>query len=181
MKKSVLSIALVASLAFVLLVGISSMVIRQAATANNSIAAPTPALSVAPTSPVVSDVPFVAQHFETHDVNRGYNDWQGYVGESCTDVAEQFISEELEIARPVRARFGADEDGGMHVLAPALYVLARSEGFPQNGETFQAFVIRMVDEQKLAPGKLESLKEDFQALQKLSNGFGFPLIEQEKT
>lgn len=125
--------------------------------------------------------PFVAQHFETHDVNRGYNDWQGYVGESCTDVAEQFISEELGIARPVRTRFGADEDGGMHVLAPALYVLARSEGFPQNGETLQAFVIRMVDEQKLAPGKLESLKEDFQALQKLSNGFGFPLIEQEKT
>ncbi len=108
--------------------------------------------------------PFVMQHFETHDVNRGYNDWQGYIGESCTDVAEQLVSEQLGIARPLRERFGPDEDGGMHVLSPALYVLAREEGFPQNGETFQAFVVRMVQEQKLAPGKLETLKQEFKAL-----------------
>lgn len=109
--------------------------------------------------------PFVMQHFETHDMNRGYNDWPGYIGESCTDVAEQFISEQLGVAQPIRARFGRNEDGGMHVLGPALYVLARAEGFPQSGETFEAFVIRMVQEQKLAPGKLEALTQDFRKLQ----------------
>lgn len=109
--------------------------------------------------------PFVVQRFETHDINRGYNDWEGYIGESCTDVAEQFISEQLGVAQPIRARFGRNEDGGMHVLGPALYVLARDEGFPQSGETFEAFVIRMVQEQKLAPGKLEALTQEFRKLQ----------------
>ena len=109
--------------------------------------------------------PFVVQHFETHDMNRGYNDWEGYIGESCTDVAEQLISEQLGLAQPIRERFGRNEDGGMHVLAPALYVLARDEGFPHTGETFEAFVIRMVQEQKLAPGKLEALTQEFHKLQ----------------
>lgn len=109
--------------------------------------------------------PFVVQRFETHDINRGYNDWAGYIGESCTDVAEQFISEQLGIARPIRERFGRNEDGGMHVLGPALYVLARDEGFPQSGETFEAFVIRMVQERKLTPGKLEALMQEFRKLQ----------------
>jgi hypothetical protein len=79
------------------------------------------------------------------------------------DALEQVVSEELGVARPLHERFGPDEDGGMHVLAPAIYVLIRQEGFPQQEETFQDFMIRMVRQGKLAPGNMEALVKAFHA------------------
>jgi hypothetical protein len=68
------------------------------------------------------------------------------------------------VAWPLSQRFGPDEDSGMHVLAPAIYVLIKQEDFPQQDETFQDFTIRMVQQGKLAPGNLESLMKDFDAM-----------------
>ncbi len=38
--------------------------------------------------PLKSDA-FLMKRFENHDLNRGYKDWSGYVGESCTDAMER--------------------------------------------------------------------------------------------
>ncbi|RPI33226.1 MAG: hypothetical protein EHM70_06665 [Chloroflexota bacterium] len=108
---------------------------------------------------------YLMQRFEGQTSSMGYKDWEGYVGESCTDGLEQVVSEKLGVAQPLSARFGQDEDENMHVLAPAIYVLVKQEGFPQNGETFSQFIVRMVKEEKLAPGKMEALSNQFKAMQ----------------
>jgi hypothetical protein len=104
---------------------------------------------------------FLMDRFENHDPSIGYNDWEGYVAESSVDALEQVVSEQLGVARPLSQRFGSDEDDGMHVLAPAIYVLIKQEGFPQQDETFQDFMIRMIQQGKLAPGKMEALVKNF--------------------
>ena len=66
---------------------------------------------------------------------------------------EQRIEESLGLGQ----RWTWTEDGGMHVLARVLVALMEQQGFPQNGESYQDFIIRMVAEGTLAPGRAESL------------------------
>jgi len=107
---------------------------------------------------------FLMERFESHESSVGYNDWESYVAESSVDALEQVVSEQFGVARPLSQRFGPDEDDGMHVLAPAIYVLIKQEGFPQGDESFQDFLIRMVQKGKLAPGKMETLLEEFNSM-----------------
>ncbi len=66
--------------------------------------------------------------------------------EDSVRALEQVVSEQVGVARPARSRWGADEDAGMHALSVVLYTLMKEEQFPQNGEGYGAFLIRMVEE-----------------------------------
>ena len=83
--------------------------------------------------------------YDDRDPKYGYNDWPYYVAERLVRALEQII----EVKMGLGERWTWQEDGGMHLLAACLYQLMQQEGFPQNGESYQAFFIRMVEAGKL--------------------------------
>jgi hypothetical protein len=54
-----------------------------------------------------------------------------------------------------------ESDGGMHVLAVALYKLMKDDNFNGANETFRAFLIRVIQSGKLAPGSIKTLNDMF--------------------
>jgi hypothetical protein len=104
---------------------------------------------------------FVWDAYESRDPKFGYNNPGYYAIENSVRALEQIASERLGVARPLSDRFDIDEDGGMHVIAPALYVLMRDEGFPAGGEGFREFVIRRYRDGTLRRGKIEALYDRF--------------------
>ncbi len=97
--------------------------------------------------------PLIKGCFEGRDPKFGYNDWGNYVAEDSVRALEQQIESGLGLGE----RWAWTEDGGMHCLAAVLYNQMKNESFPQDGESYQAFLIRMVDEDHLAPGKLDAI------------------------
>lgn len=97
--------------------------------------------------------PFLSEAFAARDPKYGYNNWPDYVAEDSVRALEQRIEESLGLGQ----RWTWTEDGGMHVLARVLVALMEQQDFPQNGESYQDFIIRMVAEGTLAPGRAESL------------------------
>jgi hypothetical protein len=49
----------------------------------------------------------------------------------------------------------------MHVLAAALYSVMKRENYNERGEVFRDFLIRIVEEEKLVPGKVEEIYNAF--------------------
>ena len=104
---------------------------------------------------------FLMGHFEERNPAFNYNTFETYIEENAVRALTQIISEQIGLGVPLETRWRQSEDEGMHVLAPALYVLLREEQFLNGQEVFQAFLLRMLREGKLAPGKLEGLYARF--------------------
>jgi len=49
----------------------------------------------------------------------------------------------------------------MHVFAVALYSVMKRENYNEHGEVFRDFLIRIVEEEKLVPGRVEEIYDDF--------------------
>lgn len=49
----------------------------------------------------------------------------------------------------------------MHGFAVALYSVMKQENYNERGEVFRDFLIRIVEEEKLVPGKVEAVYDDF--------------------
>jgi len=73
--------------------------------------------------------PTVIDKVEHHDPSFGYNTAPGYIEEDSVQALEQLVSEKFGIGHNA-CKYWTDQDDGMHILAPALYVgykKARSE------------------------------------------------------
>ncbi|MFW5690173.1 MAG: hypothetical protein ACOC1U_11435, partial [Spirochaetota bacterium] len=104
---------------------------------------------------------FVWDAYESRDPKFGYNNPGYYAVENSVRALDQIASERLGVARPRADRFDEREDGGMHVLAPALYVLMRDAGFPAGDEGFRDLVIRLHREGTLRRGRMRELYDRF--------------------
>lgn len=91
----------------------------------------------------LADNPFFRHAFETRDPRYPYNTWNSYLDENAVRALEQVISAQLGLPQPWN---WASADGGMHVLAPVLVDLMTAQGYPASGESFQAFLLRNVDD-----------------------------------
>ena len=100
--------------------------------------------------------PFVSRAFAKHDPKYGYNSFEGYVDEDSVQVLEQIVSERLGFAADAATRW-QEADGGMHVLAAALYQAMKDDEFDKRGGVYEEWLIDMVKSGRLAPGKLEPL------------------------
>lgn len=94
----------------------------------------------------LKDDPLIWGAFEGRDTRYGYNDWAYYVAEDSVRALEQVIEVRLGLGE----RWTWQEDGGMHQLAAALYATLKNQGFPQNGESYQQFFIRVVESGELS-------------------------------
>ena len=92
-----------------------------------------------------------------HDRAYGYNSFEGVVEEDSVQALEQIINERLGVAKVAGARF-RDSDGGLHILAAALYVLLKRDGYDVRGGNFQAWLVAPRTMQRLS-GHVKQLAE----------------------
>lgn len=103
---------------------------------------------------------FLMTKVRGHDPSFGYNSFEGFVEEDCVRALEQLIGERLGVASDARRRW-KEEDGGVHVLAAALYELMRREGYAASAEPFRDFLLRALSTRALAPGRIKGLYDSF--------------------
>jgi hypothetical protein len=103
---------------------------------------------------------FLMDRILNHDPAYGYNSLEGFIEEDCVQALDQVINERMGIAIDPHKRW-KESDGGMHVFAVALYSLMKEENFNDKGETFRDFLVRMIRFEKLAPGKIKSIYDNF--------------------
>ena len=103
---------------------------------------------------------FLMDRVEHHDRSYGYNSYEGFVEEDVVQAIEQIINERLGIADDPLTRW-KESDGGMHVLAVALYQIVKRERFGETGEPLRGFLIRQIEAGDLKPGRLKGLYDSF--------------------
>jgi hypothetical protein len=103
---------------------------------------------------------FLMDRILNHDPAYGYNSFEGFIEEDCVQALEQIINERMGIEIDPHRRW-KESDGGMHVFAVALYRVMKEENFNEKGEPFRDFLVRMIQSEKLAPGKLKQIYDDF--------------------
>jgi hypothetical protein len=108
----------------------------------------------------LADDPFVKRKFESRNIAYGYNDFDGYIEESVARALDQHLTQQVGVAVNPHMRWLRECDG-MFVVAAALDYLMKREGFPQAGESFGTFYLRMEKEGKIGPGKIEELYDAY--------------------
>jgi hypothetical protein len=104
---------------------------------------------------------FVMDKVEDHDPSFGYNTFAGYVEEDCVQALDMIINEKFFADYDARDRW-KKRDGGMHVLAAALYSVMKDENYNERAEVFRDFLIRIVEEEELlVPGNVEEIYNAF--------------------
>jgi len=89
-----------------------------------------------------------------HDRSAGYNTTVGYIEEDSVQALEEIVSEELGVGRFARGYWYA-QDGGMHVLAPAIYV-AYKQALAQHPEPYSQWFVQAVERGQLNGPPLRS-------------------------
>lgn len=83
--------------------------------------------------------PWMISIVEDHDPKFGYNTFKGVVNEGSTQALDQIVSERLGFAQDPRERW-RESDGGMHMLAAALYQAMLEDGFAETGGTYSEWL-----------------------------------------
>lgn len=92
-----------------------------------------------------------------HDPDYGYNSFEGLVEEDCVQALDQIVEERMGVARPVGQRW-LEADDGLHILAAALYVLMKRDGYDRTGGNFSEWLARPETVSRLA-GHVKELAE----------------------
>lgn len=102
---------------------------------------------------------FLMEAFVNHNPDYGYNTFEGMIEEGCVRALDQLVNEKFGVAKDAHERWRTDDDG-MHVFAACLYAIMKEEHYNQQGEQFEAFLVRMIDS-KMKPGGLKQLYTRF--------------------
>lgn len=89
----------------------------------------------------------------THDARFGYNSFEGILNEDSTQALDQIVAERMGFARNPRERWRS-ADGGMHMLAAALYQAMKEDGFDRRGGPYQEWLISALDRGLLTPSEV---------------------------
>ena len=95
-----------------------------------------------------------------HNPSFGYNTLEGLFEEDCVQSLDQIINEKFGIKRDAKKRWKENDDG-IHVLAVALYQIMKEQNYNQKNEKFRDFLIRIVNEGILQPGKIKDYYDKF--------------------
>ncbi|WP_395647118.1 hypothetical protein [Terricaulis sp.] len=97
--------------------------------------------------------PWMSAIVTTHDARFGYNSFEGILNEDSTQALDQIVAERMGFARNARERWRA-ADGGMHMLAAALYQAMKEDGFDRRGGPYQDWLISALDRGLLTPAEV---------------------------
>lgn len=105
-------------------------------------------------------LPFVLDKVQHHDPSFGYNTTAGYIEEDSVQALEQLVSEKFGVGRNA-CKYWQEQDGGMHVLAAAIY-MDYKQASSQNPESYsQWFVHAAQDGQLRGSNLLETVHSFF--------------------
>lgn len=105
---------------------------------------------------------FLMDRVENHDPSLGYTTFDGFVEEDVVQALEQMVLERLGVGRDPKKHW-CQQDGGMHVLAVALYRVMKEQQFAESGLSIRDFLVREVTRGALRPGSLREQVETFYA------------------
>jgi hypothetical protein len=103
--------------------------------------------------------PLVLDKVQHHDPSFGYNTTDGYIEEDSVQALEQLVSENFGIARDA-CKYWQEQDGGMHVLAAAMYTDYK-QGLSPNPESYSQWFKRAVQDGQLRGSNLQQTVQSF--------------------
>jgi hypothetical protein len=98
--------------------------------------------------------PLVLDKVRHHDASLGYNTAAGYVEEDSVQALEQIVSEQFRAGRKA-CQYWKQQDGGMHILAAALYA-AYKEALAKQPQPYWQWLVRAVQNGQLRGAKLQA-------------------------
>ena len=103
---------------------------------------------------------YLMDKVEHHDRSFGYNTLEGLEEEDCVQALEQIIAERFGMGGDPVA-YWREQDGGIHVLAVALYMLMKQQEFLEKKEPFPVFLKRNLSSGALTNGRIQKLNQSF--------------------
>ena len=103
--------------------------------------------------------PLVIDKVRHHEPALGYNTAAGYVEEDSVQALEQIVSEQFRAGRKA-CRYWKQQDGGMHVLAAAVYAGYR-EAVAKEPQPYWQWLVRAVQSGQLRGAKLQASIDAF--------------------
>lgn len=97
--------------------------------------------------------PWMDSIVTNHDPKFGYNSFESIVNEDSTQALDQIVSERLGFAHDRVRRWGTF-DGGMHLLAAALFDAMVEDGFAESGGVYGAWLAGALDRGLLTPAEV---------------------------
>jgi hypothetical protein len=97
--------------------------------------------------------PLIVDKVKHHDPSFGYNTTDGYIEEDSVQALEEIVSEQFGVGRDPRD-YWKQQDGGMHVLATAIYVDYK-EVLKHGPQTYSHWFIHAVADGELRGDKLQ--------------------------
>ena len=103
--------------------------------------------------------PLVVDKVQHHDPSFGYNTTAGYIEEDSVQALEQLVSEKFGVGRKA-CHYWQEQDGGMHVLAVAMYTDYK-QASSQTAESYSQWFTRAVQNGGLRGSNLKETVQSF--------------------
>jgi hypothetical protein len=103
--------------------------------------------------------PLVIDRVQHHDPSFGYSTTAGYIEEDSVQALEQIVSEKFGVGRNA-CQYWQKQDGGMHVLAAAVYTDYK-QATSSNPEPYSQWFVRAVQDGQLRGSNLRKTVESF--------------------
>lgn len=103
--------------------------------------------------------PLVIDKVQHHDPSFGYNTTAGYIEEDSVQALEQLVSEKFGVSRDA-CKYWQEQDGGMHVLAVAIYTDYK-QASSRNPESYSQWFVRAVQDGQLRGSDLQKTVQSF--------------------
>jgi hypothetical protein len=107
----------------------------------------------------LSQDPVIEDKVKHHDPSFGYNTAPGYIEEDSVQALEQIVSEKFGVSRNAQ-EYWREQDGGMHVLAAAIYVQYK-QARTLSTQPFSAWFVHAVENGDLLGSNLQNTVKDF--------------------
>jgi hypothetical protein len=103
--------------------------------------------------------PLVIDKVQHHDPSFGYNTTAGYIEEDSVQALEQLVSERFGVAR-IPCEYWKEQDGGMHVLAAAIYADYKQVS-SLNPDSYAQWFVHAVQDGQIRGSNLQKTVEAF--------------------
>lgn len=104
--------------------------------------------------------PLIADKVEHHNGSFGYNRADGLIEEDSVEALEQIISEEFGAGHPNLCRYWLNQDGGIHILATAIYVDYK-KAWAKAPIVYSQWFVQAVNDGELTGTKLQNTVSTF--------------------
>jgi hypothetical protein len=104
--------------------------------------------------------PLVIDKVQHHDPSFGYNTTAGYIEEDSVQALEELVGEKVGVGRNP-CQYWKEQDGGMHVLAAAIYTDYKQASSANPDLSYAQWFVRAVQDGQLRGSNLQKAVQTF--------------------